>query len=96
MLSQARGMVAVSKQLKICYLVSEQLKNTSLFVSSKKTFSQLVGTVMSPANNPLHFQELFHFSSTGLQYYQISLKRIIPYKSSLTDALICVPQFVTQ
>ena len=50
MLPQARGMVVVSKQLKICYLVSEQLKNTSLFVSSKKTFSQLVGMVMSPAD----------------------------------------------
>ena len=42
-------MVVVSKQLKICHLVSEQLKKkTSLFVSSKKTFSQLVGMVMSP------------------------------------------------
>ena len=51
MLSQARGMVVVSKQLKICHLVSEQLKkNISLFVRSKKTFSQLVGMVMGPVD----------------------------------------------
>ena len=43
-------------------------------------------------------QVLSTFSSmqcTGLQYsltvHQISLKRIISYKSSLTDALICLP-----
>ena len=43
-------MVVVSKQLKICHLVIEQLKKPLVcFVSSKKTFSQLVGMVMSPA-----------------------------------------------
>ena len=44
-------MVVVSKQLKICHLVIEQLKKPLVcFVSSKKTFSQLVGMVMSPAD----------------------------------------------
>ena len=41
------GIAVVSKQLQICYLVSKQLK---------KTFSQLIGKVESPADVKIDYR----------------------------------------